>query len=457
MNRLFHTARPLVIALVLATSSALAAGQKVTLPKSVPVMGKKSDKTAFAGRVVSYDNDGFELRGKSGEVETIRWGDLDAKTHFAVRKQLIDPKDADAQVALGRELLGVEGGKEYSEKAFAAAIRIDPKLKTSVEDIRHNASFTNKPGKSTPTTKGGTGGDDDAGGGGMKPSDDAGGGGTGPKTIGELQKAFWGKQSDEQQAAAVAELKQFAALTQKRMGKQLALSETKYFLFYSDLPEQEAKNWSGLLDRMYDMLANTFAVPRNSNIWRGKGLVFVFRSQSDYFRFEALMHKTDAQGTAGMCNQFGDGMVHIAFYRQEKELEFAHVLVHESSHGFLHRYHSPVPVPSWINEGLAEWIATKLLEDKWPSHQKDVQYAAGYFIRQHKGIGDLWTADHIQGWHYPISEMLTTFMIERNTRGYVAFINGIKDGMNWEESLKKNLHYTKEQLIQDFAAAMKIK
>jgi hypothetical protein len=169
------------------------------------------------------------------------------------------------------------------------------------------------------------------------------------------------------------------------------------------------------------------------------------------------MHRTNAQGTAGMCNQFGDGMVHIAFHRQEKELEFAHVLVHESSHGFLHRYRSPVPVPSWANEGLAEWIATTLLADKRPNHQKDVQYAATYFIKQHKGIGDFYTADHIQGWHYPIAEMVTTFMIERNARGYVAFINGIKDGVNWEESLKKNMHYTKEGLIQDFAAAMKIK
>jgi hypothetical protein len=458
MDRPHRTVRLLVTALVLAIASAvLLAAEKVTLEKSVPVTGKKCDKSSFGGRVVAYDDAGFDLRGKSGEVETIPWRDLDAKTHFAVRKNLIDPKDAEAQLALGRELLAVEGGKEYSEKAFAAALKLDPKLKTSVDGIRRNASVTNKPGPSTPTTKGGAGESSDSGGG-MKPSESGGGGGgTGPKTIGELQKSFWGKQSDEQQAAAVDQLKRFADETQKRMGKKLSLNETKYFLFYSDLPDQEARNWSGLLDRMYDKLANMFAVAKNTNIWRGKGLVFVFRSQSDYYRFEALMHRTDAKGSAGMCNQFGDGMVHIAFYRQEQELEFAHVLVHESSHGFLHRYRSPVPVPSWANEGLAEWIATTLLEDKRPNQRKEVQYAAGYFIRQHKGIGTLFTADHVEGWHYPISEMLTTFMIERNPRGYVAFINGIKDGVSWEESLKKNMRYTKEQLILDFAAAMKIK
>jgi hypothetical protein len=114
-------------------------------------------------------------------------------------------------------------------------------------------------------------------------------------------------------------------------------------------------------------------------------------------------------------------------------------------------------VPSWANEGLAEWIATKLLADKWPQHQKDVKYAADYFIRQHKGVGDLFTADHIDGWQYPISEMLTTFMIERNTRGYVGFINGIKDGSSVDESLQKNMHWTRQQMLVDFGAGMKIK
>jgi hypothetical protein len=169
------------------------------------------------------------------------------------------------------------------------------------------------------------------------------------------------------------------------------------------------------------------------------------------------MHQTEAKGTAGMCHQFGDGMVHIAFYRQEKDLEFAHVLVHESSHGFLHRYKSPVPVPSWANEGLAEWIATTLLAEQWPKHQKDVKNNAGYFLREHKGVGDLFTVDHIEGWQYPVSEMLTTYMIERNARGYVGFINGIKDGLNWQESLRKNAHWTPQQLVPEFAEAMGVR
>src|SRR4051794_18139660 len=105
------------IVLIVPFAGAAHAADKVTLEKSVAISGKKADKTSFAGRVVAYDDDGFELRTKSGEVENVRWDDLDAKTHYVVQKNLIDPKDAEAQMRLGRELLGVEGGKEYSDKA----------------------------------------------------------------------------------------------------------------------------------------------------------------------------------------------------------------------------------------------------------------------------------------------------------------------------------------------------
>ena len=62
-----------------------------------------------------------------------------------------------------------------------------------------------------------------------------------------------------------------------------------------------------------------------------------------------------------MCHTFGSGDVHIAFYRQPNDFDSAHVLVHESVHGFVHRYRSPLDIPSWANEGLAEAIATDMV------------------------------------------------------------------------------------------------
>src|SRR5687768_10061477 len=136
--------------------------------------------------------------------------------------------------------------------------------------------------------------------------------GTAPKSVGEVEENKWGKLSHEEQQASIVELKMFA-------------------------------------------------LEKGLNIWRGKGLIFVFTQANDYRKFQVLMHRTDPGQSAGMCHSFNSGIVHIAFYRQPDELTFAHVLVHESVHGFLHRYRKPSHVPSWANEGLAEVIAAELV------------------------------------------------------------------------------------------------
>src|SRR4051794_14501898 len=61
----------IALIVLVAGVASLYAAEKVTLEKSVAVMGKKADKSAFAGRVVAYDDQGFELRTKAGEVEKV--------------------------------------------------------------------------------------------------------------------------------------------------------------------------------------------------------------------------------------------------------------------------------------------------------------------------------------------------------------------------------------------------
>ena len=432
----------------LALAAGTAAAEKITLDKPVPVAQKKADKSKIAGRIVAYDDDGFDVKGKGDEVETVRWDELDAKGVFVVRKSLIGPKDAVAHLELGRSLLAIKDGAEWAEKAFALALKIDPGFKAQVEEVRKEGAAGGKAGGDGELVR-----DEDEPPGDM--AEGAAARGSGPKTVGSVEQQFWGAQSDEQQAESVATLKEFADETKKTMGKELRLYETKYFLFYSDLPPQEAKNWSGLLDRMYAKLAEMFGIEKGVNVWRGKALVFVFAADADYRRFQVAMHQTDPGESDGMCHSYGDGMVHIAFYRQPDELDFAHVLVHESVHGFLHRYKSPVNIPSWANEGLAEWIANELV--RRPGRAQESHRYAKYVLQQHGSLGEFFEADHIVGWQYPVAEMLTTFMIERNKKGYVAFINGLKDGLAVEEALETKYKAPRDRVVDAFARAIGVR
>ena len=433
-----------------------AAAERVELEKPVPVNQKKADKSKISGRVVAYDDEGFDLKVK-GETQTVRWDELDARTVFVVRKSLLKPKDALAHVELGRMLLGLEGGKDWAEKAFTVALKIDPGFKEQIDEIKKDPE--NQPGAAGKKTNEGDGelirGEDEPPDPGAAEAGAEARRGPGPKMVGGIQEQFWGPQTDEQQAAAVEELKAFAAKTQKTMGKELRLNETTYFLFYSELSDREAKNWSGVLDRMYKKLAEMFAVEKDVNIWRGKALVFVFQTREDYVRFQAQMHQTNAGQSDGMCHTFGSGMVHIAFYRQPDEVEFAHVLVHESVHGFIHRYKTPARVPVWVNEGLAEWIASQLVPRAGGA--KRVHQYARLFLQRYGGTGNLLEATSLDGWQYLVAEMITTFMIEKNRKGYVAFVKALKDGAEWKDALKTHFRATPEQLIHAFGQAMNVR
>lgn len=279
---------------------------------------------------------------------------------------------------------------------------------------------------------------------------------SGPEVVGKVEEGAWGELTPEQRTVAVEELKKFGEETRAKVNLNLVLNETKYFLFYSDLKPAEAAKWAGMLDRMYARLATLFGIKGGENIFRGKAAVFVFAKEEDYQNFQKTMHQTDATGTAGLCHCFGNGDVHIGFFRQPNEMDFAAVLVHESVHGFLHRYKKPPTVPTWVNEGLAETIASELVPQRG-KRQEYRQYAITQ-LRERGTLGeDFFTGNRLEGWQYPVAQLLTEFMIKQDRKRYVAFIDGIKDGMKWEDALTQKYGAPRDKVVAAFANSVGIR
>jgi hypothetical protein len=493
----------LVLIFTLTAPVRLVLAERVTLDKPITISTVKADKKPLDGRVVAFDDEGFELaQGKGNKTVTVRWDELGAPGQFNVRSALLGPKATGEQwLELGRKLSEIEGGGTFADRAFARAVKLDPKLKADAEAAK-NAKPRASVDKPKETGDKGAGpaargdGDDDA------DTKGAPGNMTGPQVVGRVDDRTWGALTDAEQAAEVARLKEFAEAAGKKLNKRLTLNETKYFLFYSDLSPKEAANWAGLLDRMYGRLAELFGVKKDAvasgapagtgaatstgstagagarpgaaargaaggsrsaavaggaytNVWYGKALVFVFEKADDYRQFQIRVHQTDPASSAGMCHCFGDGKVHIAFYRQPDELTFAHVLVHESVHGFVHRFRAPPTVPSWANEGLAEVIASELVPR--PSRANDMTSRARSYLQQYGGTGGLLDARHIAAWQYPVAETLCAFMIRQNKRNYVDFIVGIKEGLSWEDSLEKRYKAPRDRLIRAYGESLNLK
>ncbi|MCA9246442.1 MAG: hypothetical protein KDA42_04980 [Planctomycetales bacterium] len=263
----------------------------------------------------------------------------------------------------------------------------------------------------------------------------------------------WPELSDDEHDEAVAKHKQFV----EEIGAAfpgMALHETKNFLFYTNIPPQQVGPYVVSLDAMHDMMCKMYNIEPGSRVWRGKALVVAFLEQAEFMQFEARFMRTAiSPGIYGLCHQKSDGEVVIGCYRGDRAEEFAQMLVHETSHGFIHRYKTPVHFPNWVNEGMADWVGLALV----PNCQsvKLAERRAVDIMKQTRSMGgDFLEREHIDSWQYGLASNLADFMIRTNRKAYVQFIEGMKEGMTWEESLQASYGSSPEQLVAAYGQAI---
>lgn len=245
----------------------------------------------------------------------------------------------------------------------------------------------------------------------------------------------WPKLSAAEHAAACAELKVFVDQVRSAFPK-LTVSETHEFLVATDIPAAQMSPFVAGLDRMHDFLCDRYGIPRGEPVWRGKCLVVAFLAEDDFQAFEGRFMKSEARGKHGVCHQRSDGVVITACHRGDDALAFAHMLVHETSHGFNHRWMSSVRLPNWLNEGIAEWVGTKVVPGCDQVGLKEAK--AAEYMQSRGDVGpDYFTADNIAAVQYGISSGLVRFMATRDAKKFAAFVRAIKEGAPAEAALRQ--------------------
>ncbi len=264
----------------------------------------------------------------------------------------------------------------------------------------------------------------------------------------------WPELSREEHEAVLAKQREQIAGYQKTF-PGLAVYETHEFLFVSNMPKEQVAPYATSLDKMYDMMCQMYRIKRGTPVFKGKCLVVAFVDKVDFERFEQEFMSNNVQdGVMGLCHQSSSGDVLISCYRGNDPLYFGQLLVHETSHGFIHRYRSASRLPSWANEGMAEWIAMALVPYQGGVARK--QESARSILRSSRTMQGLLEAEKVDGGlqHYGMSSLLTDFLIRADKVKYANFVDGMKEGKKWEESLKDTYGATREQLIANFGQSI---
>jgi hypothetical protein len=233
----------------------------------------------------------------------------------------------------------------------------------------------------------------------------------------------------------------------------LAVVETHEFIVATDIPAAQMAPYTAKLDAMHDLLCDLYGIPQGEPVWQGKCLVVAFLAADDFRAFEGRFMEVDAKGMHGLCHQRSDGRVIMACHRGDDAPAFAHMLVHETSHGFNHRWMSPVRLPNWLNEGIAEWVGTQVVPGCDQVPLKEAR--AGEFVRATGGLGPgFFAAENIDAVQYGIASGLVKFMAGRDQRKFAALVRGVKEGLPVEESLRQAYGATLEELVAGYGAVI---
>ena len=257
---------------------------------------------------------------------------------------------------------------------------------------------------------------------------------------------LWKPLTEEEDQAFLEKQKKLIEKTQSHFSRiQFRVVETEFFNVCTDLSPEQVDGYLASLDQMYQQLCLAFGIPPSRKIWCGKCVVFAFSREQDFKEFEAaMMNNPNSMGAQGLCHQSGDGNVVFAGYRGDSDAYFGTVLVHETAHGFVHRYLSSARAPSWLNEGMSDWIANAIMKTKDVPRK---QVSSANHIRETGTWGDFLTTDRIGFEFYGTASTLVEILLRRDKGGqFREFFRGIKEGKAPDESLKDSFGLSYQDL-----------
>ncbi len=261
-------------------------------------------------------------------------------------------------------------------------------------------------------------------------------------------------ESDDAHAAAVAKSREMVEEVIE-LFPGTRLYETEHFVVTSNIPPAQVTPYIAALDRMYGWMCRLYGVERGHKVWLGgKAPIFAFLERDDFGAFEERYFPDARESLRSLVNVYGvchlspNGEVIISCYRGDNPHDFGQMLVHETSHGFIHRYKTKAQLPNWVDEGMADLIGAAMVPTS--TAVTDRERSALRLLAGQRSLGGMLSAERIEAPQYGMASNLNRFLLQASRHGYVRFINALKDGMKWEEALREAYGSTPEEMLAHY-------
>lgn len=239
------------------------------------------------------------------------------------------------------------------------------------------------------------------------------------------------------------------------------LVETDHYMIYTCLGTEKDADLMVFCERMYKALCDQFGVLPEQNIYAGKCPIYLLGNarQAQVFE-EDVVERTYDENLGGYCFTEGN-FSYIAITTISSKNFFIETLIHESTHSFVGRYLTDSGIPTWVEEGIAEFMASKLVPQSIPSVAGrrciKAERTAAYsdidveFIFTNFGDEDIVQAN----FEYGVAQSLVRFLISRDRKAFIKFFTLLKEDKEQEDALKETYKCSLKQLSDAWLAAAK--
>ncbi len=389
----------------------------------------------------------WDFAGIDGSFGHAPWSNFKPDDANRLCKKLLDWRQASQYIQLARMLFSLQGADKLADAALQDAIRRDRNCAKDVDALRLEVAEHRR--KIVEDRRIAAEKDFQAKAVGMNDL---------ANKVEAPRVKPWNVATDAQRAEALIEMKADADRWLKQVNLRYCIVEGKYWVLYADLPLGETKELARRMDAMYETVANMFALPVGLNIFHGKAVVIVSASDEHYRAIEmAAFNSMPPPGAIGLCHMVGPKVV-VSANKSADENRFMATLVHEASHGFMHRYGSPARLPSWADEGYAEYVAAESFPDSTTKADRKPQ-GLKWLRDENNHVLDVLHMNYEDGsWPgadaigYAIGYLAVDFLVQTKGETFREWVKDVKAGIPWEEAMQKRFGWSGAQLAKAVTA-----
>jgi hypothetical protein len=248
------------------------------------------------------------------------------------------------------------------------------------------------------------------------------------------------------QAAIIAQQKKRLALINKELHFQMKMFETLHFLIFSNADDTTTHQFTLWGEALHANLCRQLSIAASERLWDGKCILLLFAAEAQFQEYAKtgdgipadkagayfLWERREAlNGDASLVPQ----LEHICIPTDNPKIPaLQRLFAHEGTHAFLALYHKPVPLPLWLNEGLAEYMTVFNDATLRPSKI----YAAKEYAASGKSLQSMFDekTERLEAALYPVAYTFVECLLTQGGPKLRQLICNLKDGQKPDEALK---------------------